>query len=245
MGGLSGLSGRKGAQVMAAALKAFSGQIGQLLLGKLGSNQKAQLIVRLFRLYYGASAIWVLLIWYTAWRNERVAPGEIGWPFPGVKKLKERFPPDRPGTDDDPGYAGPGGGGAAGMKTGQVGKGKLDTSGGGSWGGTKAVADSLVAGLGLSLSDKRSTMSTTTGGVSDHWTGCKECWAYDCSGSVPDMDKAARTIMSRLGANYSGGTLEHTTEKGGYRIQILYRTLLGGNHFTHIHVGVRKVGYVP
>lgn len=118
---------------------------------------------------------------------------------------------------------------------------------GGGWGGAKGVVDSVTAGTGLTVSSaKRDTQSTSSGGVSDHWTGCKECYAKDLSGSVSAMDRAAIVIAKRLGTKYDGkSALELTKEVRGYRVQVLYRTMTGGDHFTHIHVGARKNGYMP
>jgi hypothetical protein len=215
-----------------------------MIAGKLGSNQKATFIVRSARTVYGGTAGVIILTWYTAWRNERVAPGEGKFPFPNAK-LRKRFTPDRPNTDHDLGYqssaktvtSSPG----STVITGQGKPGPPD------WGGAREVAYALVAGLGLKVSSsKRSGETTSTGGVSDHWVGCKECFALDNEGSVAHMDRAAIKIMSRLGAHYNGTSeLVHTVEKNGFRIQVLYRTYVGGNHYTHIHVGVRKVGYEP
>jgi hypothetical protein len=233
---------------MGAALanfgKTFAKNLGGMVVGRMGSGQKATFIVRSFRTVYGASALSIILIWYTAWRNERIAPGDSSFPWPSAR-LRAKFRPDRPNTDSDMGYE------AKRPKAAVGSPGTLSVKGGGNpgppdWGGCKAVAETIVQGLPLqNVSSKRSTQTTASGGTSDHWTGCRECYAIDNAGSVAQMDMSARQIMSRLGAHYSGGELVHTVEKNGYRIQILYRTMVGGNHFDHIHVGVRKVGYEP
>jgi hypothetical protein len=113
---------------------------------------------------------------------------------------------------------------------------------GGEWGGSKHVAYSLTRNLGLtSTSEKRSTRSTASGGVSDHWTGSRTAYARDMSGSVAAMDAAAVRLAHELGLSYRRGQpLVATFYQGAYRIQILYRTMTGGNHFDHIHVGVRR-----
>jgi len=121
---------------------------------------------------------------------------------------------------------------------------------GGSWGGAKAIADGLTKGTSVGvISTKRDTQSTASGGVSDHWTGCKECYAKDMSdGSSPTsgMDTLARKVVGRLGGNITGkSTVNHTSNYKGYRVQVLYRTNIGGNHFNHVHIGVRKIGYAP
>lgn len=76
---------------------AFIKQIGTLIAGNMaGSNNKASFIVKTARTGYVASGAMVALVWYTGWRNERVAPGEISFPIPGMKSLRRAFPPDRP-----------------------------------------------------------------------------------------------------------------------------------------------------
>lgn len=115
-----------------------------------------------------------------------------------------------------------------------------------SWGGTKYIADQLsylVRGSGLKVtSEKRDRKNTASGGVSDHWVGSKNAYAYDMSGSVSDMDKAARMLLLAFGIRWNGGSIVKNIQRGPYRIQILYRTDVGGNHYDHIHIGVRRVG---
>lgn len=113
---------------------------------------------------------------------------------------------------------------------------------GGGWGGSKGVASGLVGGLGLAAtSEKRERMSTASGGVSDHWVGSKNAYAYDLGGNTAQMDRAAVNLARRLGIPYRRGRpLEATINRNGYRIQVLYRTNTGGNHYDHIHVGVRR-----
>ena len=41
----------------------------------------------------------------------------------------------------------------------------------------------------------------------------------------------------------TGGVLN--VERCGIRFQLLWRTFVGGNHWDHIHVGARRVGYAP
>lgn len=234
---------------MPAALKT----IGTLIAGRLGSGERVNFIVKTARSLYGGTALIIVLTWYSAWRNERVEPGTGKLPFPGWKKIKAKFGPDRPGKDTDPGWSPNASKGSSGGKvvTSAAGKSGIPAGTGGKpgppdWGGTRKVAEALVSGLGLSVSSaKRSTELTTEGSISDHYTGCKECYALDNTGSVAQMDHGARVIISRLGGHYTGGELVYDVTRGGYRIQVLYRTYVGGNHFTHVHVGVRKVGYEP
>lgn len=118
---------------------------------------------------------------------------------------------------------------------------------GGGWGGSKALATDfarLGESLGLSIaSEKRDRKNTASGGISDHWVGSKNAYAYDMSNGsrpTPQMDAFAAQAAAQLGVKgWKGGVLNVT--RGGYRYQLLYRTNVGGNHFNHVHVGVRKV----
>jgi len=223
----------------------FLKKAGGLLLGRTGSLDMTNKIVKSLRLVYGGAATVIIVTYYSAWRNERVEQGVTKFPFPGISKLRAKFAPSR-SDDIPPGYGGPEHKGVMASGTGGTvisGSGK---SGPPEYGGTRQVAEALVSGLPVRPSStKRSTRDTSTGGVSDHWVGCQECYAIDNAGSVSQMDMAARAIISRLGGHYQGGELVYNVERNGFRIQVLYRTYTGGNHFDHIHVGVRKVGYEP
>lgn len=81
----------------------FVKQMATLLAGKMGgSTNKAAFIVKTLRTVYVVEATVIGVVWYSAWRNERVKPGEISFPFPGWKKLKRQFPPDRPESELTP-----------------------------------------------------------------------------------------------------------------------------------------------
>jgi hypothetical protein len=54
------------------------------------------------------------------------------------------------------------------------------------------------------------------------------------------MDALARSLAKRFDIPWSGAGLVNATH-GGYRYQLIYRTNLGGNHFNHVHFGVRDV----
>lgn len=118
---------------------------------------------------------------------------------------------------------------------------------GGGWGGSEGVVNglrSLAAGLTVT-SAKRDRRLTSSGNTSDHFTGQKHSFAEDLSNgrATPQMDAAAQRIARALGVNWSpqDGPLEIAKVVNGYRIQVLYRTHTGGDHFTHIHVGARRV----
>lgn len=122
---------------------------------------------------------------------------------------------------------------------------------GGGWGGSKHLAQGLM-GIGKNngldiVSEKRPTRNTTSGNMSDHYEGNDIAYAYDLSNGsspTPEMDRAAEQIARRLGVKgWKGGVLNVTKRFGGatYRFQVLYRTDKGGNHYNHIHVGVKRV----
>lgn len=110
---------------------------------------------------------------------------------------------------------------------------------GGGWGGSYNPARTLARvgrQHGLKVwSEKRETKHTASGGVSDHWVGSKNAYAFDLSNGdspTPEMDAAAREIARMLGVDYDGRSeLVLTKTIGGYRYQVLYRTSTGGNHF--------------
>lgn len=113
------------------------------------------------------------------------------------------------------------------------------------WGGSKSIADRLAnvaigAGELDVSSTKRDTKATASGGVSDHWVGSTNAYAYDLAGTVAAMDRAARALMAALGVSWDGGEIVENVRAFGYRVQVLYRTNVGGNHYDHIHIGVRK-----
>jgi hypothetical protein len=114
---------------------------------------------------------------------------------------------------------------------------------GGGFGGTEAPARLAMAigtrnGLTVT-STKRSSGSTG----SDHHTSQQRSFAADLSNGsnpTPQMDRTAREIATLLGhPEFQAGNLRISLH--GYRVQMLYRTHIGGNHFNHVHVGVRAL----
>jgi peptidoglycan hydrolase-like protein with peptidoglycan-binding domain len=84
---------------------------------------------------------------------------------------------------------------------------------------------------------------TNTGNRSDHQGPGNVAWAADISNGgspTPEMDKLARSLAQRFGIPWSGAGLVNATH-GGYRYQLIYRTMEGGNHFNHVHFGVKDV----
>jgi hypothetical protein len=121
-----------------------------------------------------------------------------------------------------------------------------DTSG--AWGGSQKFAE-LAARIGKRhgctvVSAKRSTQTTTSGNNSDHWTGSKHSYAVDldaCDLHFPGgaADQTARDIQAAF--DLPGHTGVITTIRGRYRIQLLWQTYVGGDHYNHVHVGIRNL----
>lgn len=131
------------------------------------------------------------------------------------------------------------------LPTGGVDTGRVVRGGvGGNWSGSldKALQLQALAGITPS-SQKRSRQATASGGVSDHWQGSTTSYAIDLPGNPRDgrTDRAAQKIVAALGGprNWGGGNF--VTTVGGYRYQVIWKSNDGGNHYDHIHLGVRKV----
>ncbi|HEX8067227.1 MAG TPA: hypothetical protein VF520_11970 [Thermoleophilaceae bacterium] len=88
---------------------------------------------------------------------------------------------------------------------------------------------------------------TRSGNVSDHWTG----WGADLPvRNLRDGDQVAREAARVAGLSEAetnrfvrnGGVVNHVVHGDGadYRVQIIWRTNVGGNHFNHVHVGLRR-----
>lgn len=84
---------------------------------------------------------------------------------------------------------------------------------------------------------------TVSGNRSDHQGPGSEAWAADISNGsspTPEMDRFARYIARKLGGSW-GGSGAVSWYKDGYRMQLIYRSMVGGNHYNHIHIGIRKL----
>ena len=84
---------------------------------------------------------------------------------------------------------------------------------------------------------------TVSGSLSDHQGPPSRAWAADMSNGgspTPEMDKLARELAKRFQISWNGFGLVSATHSG-YRFQLIYRTNEGGNHFNHVHFGVKDV----
>jgi hypothetical protein len=106
--------------------------------------------------------------------------------------------------------------------------------------------------------------TTTSGRPSDHWTGNAADFGslrngFPASGGGYG-DEIARAAFLAAGESVGSARTNaregglFTIQRDGLRIQIIWRTLQGGNHFDHVHVGVcredplsgdRDLGAIP
>lgn len=115
----------------------------------------------------------------------------------------------------------------------------------------KRVADRVGPQRLVITTGTNHNQMTTSGNVSDHWTGwaadysmAANGFAYGCVNCRGQKIAAAAMVVAGLDeqaalhrANQGG--LFNLCSKG-YRVQVLYRTMTGGDHFNHVHVGLRK-----
>jgi hypothetical protein len=117
----------------------------------------------------------------------------------------------------------------------------------------KHIIDAIVLPIARSCGINRTTVEndaanarhgvTVTGGRSDHQGPPTVAWAADISNGgspTPEMDRLARRLAQRFGIDWRGSGLVNAAHSG-YRFQLIYRTYVGGNHFNHVHFGVRDV----
>ena len=125
---------------------------------------------------------------------------------------------------------------------------------GGNWGGSLPKLISILPmGNWQPTSLKRPKKSTKSGFMSDHYEGNKAAYAADFGLSTTFKgDASAATafaiqVAKNTGANvtswkpYVGKSFKFNTQDG-YRVQVIWQSNVGGNHYDHVHVGVKK-GY--
>lgn len=96
----------------------------------------------------------------------------------------------------------------------------------------------------VAAANARHSKRTTTGGRSDHGGPPEERWAADMSNGdrpTPQMDQLAKELAHKFGLRWDGsGAVSKTITIAGikYRVQLIYRSLVGGNHYNHVHFGI-------
>ena len=118
---------------------------------------------------------------------------------------------------------------------------------GGGFGGAEApVLRAIEIGKANGLT-VTSTKRTSGNSGSDHHVSQTRSFACDLSNGsspTPQMDATAKAIAIALGhPEFSAGVLNVTS--GSVRAQLIWRTDVGGNHFNHVHFGVRVSGSGP
>ena len=98
---------------------------------------------------------------------------------------------------------------------------------------------------------KRARKHTKGGSTSDHYLGKTNAYAVDfmLSKAFDNNEEKATNFAIALAQNagkqidswqpYEGKYLNVYTNDG-YRVQIIWKSLVGGNHYDHVHVGIRK-----
>lgn len=92
---------------------------------------------------------------------------------------------------------------------------------------------------------------SSSGNVSDHWDGNGADFGMVVNGGADDSpvgDRIAAAALVVMGTSReeamakarAGGAI--TIVKGGLRLQVIWKSNVGGNHHNHVHVGVRRVG---
>lgn len=224
---------------------ALAAQLGSYVASQLaGSQSKSAFIVKTLRGVYILNGSLIIVIWYSAWRNERVAPGEASFPFPGVKKLRRQYSPDRPEKELDRPKKTAGAGAAA--TIGASGEKNINPIQHGTGNGlalqrqhpelkpgvAKVVETIMHRFPGL-------TISSTTGGnhVTDslHYSGR----AVDLVGSVHEMKIAAAWISQNLYTLLTEGIHNPgLSVSDGKHVSSSFYSAVWADHANHIHIGV-------
>ena len=115
---------------------------------------------------------------------------------------------------------------------------------GGGFGGAEAPvrrAIEIAVANGLTVTSTKRTSGSTG---SDHHVSQTHSFACDLSNGsspTPQMDATAKAIATALGnPEFHAGVLN--VMSGPLRAQLIWRTDVGGNHFNHVHFGVRVSG---
>ncbi|MGE4426928.1 MAG: hypothetical protein AB7G37_10800 [Solirubrobacteraceae bacterium] len=115
---------------------------------------------------------------------------------------------------------------------------------------TRQIAGRLPRRLKVCTGTNHNQRSTS-GNVSDHWAGngvdlCSSANGFPASGGGYGDTMAAAAFMTagkprtealRLARKGGAFTLHH----GGLRLQIIWKSQVGGNHNDHIHVGIARL----
>ena len=122
---------------------------------------------------------------------------------------------------------------------------------GGDWGGSLPKLISILPAGTWIGTHNRARKTTKDGGVSDHYVGRTDSYAVDFMlDKTFKGDKTAATNFAIALAQNAGKNITswkpyvnsylNIFTPDGYRVQIIWLSMVGGNHYDHVHVGVRK-----
>jgi hypothetical protein len=122
---------------------------------------------------------------------------------------------------------------------------------GGDWGGSlPKLISVLPAGSWKASSQKRGKKLSKSGITSDHYMGNTDSYAGDFFVSTAfGGDEAKATAFAIAVARNAGKNIDSwdpyigkflNIYSGDHRIQIIWQSMVGGNHYDHVHVGVTK-----
>jgi len=122
---------------------------------------------------------------------------------------------------------------------------------GGDWGGSlPKLISVLPAGSWKASSQKRAKKLSKSGITSDHYMGNTDSYAGDFFVSTAfGGDEAKATAFAIAVARNAGKDIDSwdpyigkflNIYSGDHRIQIIWQSMVGGNHYDHVHVGVTK-----
>jgi hypothetical protein len=123
---------------------------------------------------------------------------------------------------------------------------------GGDWGGSLPKLISILpAGSWKAGSQKRGTVLSKSGKVSDHHNGRTDSYAGDFGlNSTFGGDKEKATAFAIAVAQNAGKDIDSwkpyigkylNIDSGNHRVQIIWQSMVGGDHYDHVHVGVRRI----
>jgi flagellum-specific peptidoglycan hydrolase FlgJ len=123
---------------------------------------------------------------------------------------------------------------------------------GGDWAGSLPKLISILPAGTWKAGHKRSRKTTKDGNTSDHYIGKTDSYAIDLMlDTAFGGDKNLATNFAIAVANKAGKNITswdpyinsylNITTPDGYRVQIIWLSMVGGNHYDHVHLGVRKL----
>lgn len=123
---------------------------------------------------------------------------------------------------------------------------------GGDWAGSLPKLISILPAGTWKAGHKRSKKTTKDGNTSDHYIGKTDSYAIDLMlDTAFGGDKNLATNFAIAVANKAGKNITswdpyinsylNIKTPDGYRVQIIWLSMVGGNHYDHVHLGVRKL----